>query len=318
MSVSSSSSPRPQEAPPSAGRHAALAVGLLAAQGAALIGSAWQITSRHGVTTSLGPAELAVLRYAVPALVLMPLWCRPGWLPRGISRGRIFLLVVGGGLPFGLVAMAGVQWAPAAHMGIFMAGSVPLFVAVGERMIQGGGLGRSRTLGLLLMAAGIAVLGMGAWRSGLATWRGDLLFMLAALLWSAYTLALRGSGLTAWQAAAMVNLWSCALLVPMVFVLGAPRLLSAPWTDLAVQALGQGVVAGVLGLVTYTVAIARLGAARGALSAVLVPLFTALGAAWWLGEPVDRRTWLALALVVPGMVLASGALAAWLTPKQGS
>lgn len=55
-----------------------LLVGVLAALAAALIGSGWQIVSRHGVTTSLGPVELAVLRYGVPALVLLPLWCKGG------------------------------------------------------------------------------------------------------------------------------------------------------------------------------------------------------------------------------------------------
>lgn len=47
-------------------------LGLLAALTATLIGSGWQLASRHGVTTSLGPLELAVLRYGIPAIVLLP------------------------------------------------------------------------------------------------------------------------------------------------------------------------------------------------------------------------------------------------------
>jgi len=286
-----------------------LLIGVLAALAAALIGSGWQIVSRHGVTTSLGPVELAVLRYGVPALVLLPLWCRRGWLPPGVSRGRLALLVLGGGLPFGLVVLAGAQWAPAAHMGIFMAGCMPMFVNLGGRMVHGERLGGARALGLLLMALGVAALGLGVWRGGLAAWRGDVLFVLAALLWAAYTLAFRGCGLSAWQGAALVNLGSAVLLLPVLLVWGAPRLLSAPWTDVAIQALGQGVMAGVLGLVAYTVAIDHLGAGRAALSAALVPLFTALGAAWLLGEAPEPGAWAALALVVPGIVLASGAIA---------
>lgn len=285
-----------------------LAIGVLAALAAALVGSGWQIVTRHGVTTSLGPVELAVLRYGVPALVLAPLWCRrTGW-PAAMSLGRLALLVLGGGLPFGLLVLAGARWAPAAHMGIFMAGCMPLFVALGGRLVQGDRLGRLRVLGLVLMALGVAALGLGVWRDGLASWRGDLLFVLAAVLWAAYTLAFRGCSLSPWQGAALVNLGSAVLLVPVVIVWGAPRLVTAPWTDVAFQALGQGVMAGVLGLVAYTVAIARLGAARAALSAALVPVLTALGAAWLLGEVPQRSAWAALALVVPGVVLASGAI----------
>ncbi len=288
-------------------RARSLVIGVLAALAVALIASGWQIVSRHGVTTSLGPVELAVLRYGVPALLLAPLWCRRGSWPTALSKGRLVLLVLCGGLPFGLVVLAGARWAPAAHMGIFMAGCMPLFVVLGGWMVQRETLGRVRVLGLLLMVLGVVALGLGGWRDGLAAWRGDLLFVLAAVLWAIYTLAFRSSGLSPWQGAALVNLGSTVVLLPVIVVWGAPRLISAPWADLVLQTLGQGVMAGVLGLVVYAIAIARLGAARAALSAALVPVFTALGAAWLLGEMPDRSAWAALALVVPGVVLASGA-----------
>ncbi len=283
-------------------------VGWLAALAAALIGSGWQLASRHGVTTTLGPIELAVLRYAIPALVLAPLWLRRGGWPVGLPRLRCALLVLCGGLPFGLVVLAGAQWAPAAHMGVFVAGSLPVFTALGGWLVAGERPAPSRLLGLALIVAGMAVFGAAGWRAVDGAWRGDLLFLLAALLWTVYTLAFRGSGLTPWQGAAVVNLGSALLLLPMLLVVGAPRLLSAPWSDVAWQALGQGVAAGLLGLVVYSVAIARLGAARAALSAALVPLLTAAGGAWLLREPVSGALLAAVLLVVPGLALGSGAL----------
>ncbi|MGC1174618.1 DMT family transporter [Polaromonas sp.] len=285
-----------------------LAVGLLAGLAAALIGSGWQIASRHGVTTTLGPLEIAVLRYGVPALVLLPLLLQTGLLPPGLPRRRLGLLVLGGGLPFGLLVLAGAQWAPAAHMGVFMAGSVPLFTALGARLVHGERITGLRLAGLLLIGGGMAVFGTSSLADAAQTWRGDLLFILAAMVWALYTLAFRGSGLTPWQGAAVINAWSSLLLLPVLLAFGAPRLLTAPWTDVAWQALGQGVAAGLLGLVTYMIAIARLGAARASLSAALVPLSTALGAAWLLGEPLGASTLVACALVACGVALASGAL----------
>lgn len=281
-----------------------LGLGLLAALLAALIGAFWQLASRHGVTTTLGPVELAVLRYGVPALVLLPLLRQTGLLPRGLPRHRLALLVLGGGLPFGLVVLAGAQWAPAAHMGIFMAGSVPLFTASGAWLLAREGVAGRRLLGLALVVAGMAVFGAGAFASLADTWRGDVLFVLAAMLWALYTLVFRHSGLTPWQGVAVVNAWSSLLLLPVLAIVGAPRLWSAPWTDVAWQALGQGVVAGLLGLVTYMAAIARLGAARAALSAALVPLLTAAGAAWLLQEPLTGATLAAVVLVMGGVALA--------------
>jgi len=281
-------------------------IGLLAALASALIGSGWQIMSRHAVTTTLGPLELAVLRYGVPALVLAPLLWRTGLLPQGVSARRLACMVVGGGLPFGLLALAGVQWAPAAHMGIFLAGSVPLFTALGAWVVLGERLALPRVLGLLLVLAGLAVLGAHSLSGAALAWRGDLLFVAAAMVWAMYTLAFRGSGLTPWQGAAVVNGWSALLVLPVALLWGVPRLASAPWADIAWQALGQGVLAGLLGLVTYMVAVARLGAARGSLSAALVPPFTAVGAAWLLAESLTAATVLAAALVTAGVALAAG------------
>lgn len=286
-----------------------LAIGLLAALAAALIGSGWQIASRHGVTTTLGPLEIAVLRYGVPALVLLPLLLQTGLLPPGLQRRRLGLLVLGGGLPFGLLVLAGAQWAPAAHMGVFMAGSVPLFTALGARLAQGERISGLRLTGLLFIGGGMAVFGASSLTGTAQTWRGDVLFILAAMVWAVYTLAFRGSGLTPWQGAAVINAWSILLLLPVLLIFGAPRLLTAPWTDVAWQALGQGVAAGLLGLVTYMIAIAKLGAARASLSAALVPLSTALGAAWLLGEPLGVGTLAAIVLVACGVALASGAWA---------
>jgi len=285
-----------------------LPIGLFAALAAALAGSAWQLISRHGVTTTLGPLDIALLRYGIPALLLCPLWLGKGRGSTRAPRMALVLLVIGGGLPFGLLVLAGAQWAPASHMGIFMAGSLPLFTAIGARVHRGEKVHGVRLVGLVCIAIGMVLFAAGSFQSGSLSWRGDLLFLAAAMLWAVYSLAFGHCGLTPWQGAAFVNGWSTLLLLPALWIVGAPRLLSAPWPDVALQAMGQGVVAGVLGLVAYSVAISRLGAARASLSAALVPVLTTLGAACLMGEPITAAVLLALALVVPGIVLASGAV----------
>jgi drug/metabolite transporter (DMT)-like permease len=286
-----------------------LSAGLLAALAAALIGSAWQLVSRHGVTTTLGPMELALMRYGIPALLLAPLWFGNKRIAPKASRLVLALLVIGGGLPFGLLVLAGAQWAPASHMGIFMAGSLPLFTAIGAWLHKGQKVEGARLVGLACIAIGMALFAAGSFRSGSLDWRGDLLFLAAAMLWAVHSLAFARCGLTPWQGAAFVNGWSALLLLPVLSIAGAPRLLlSAPWPDVALQAMAQGVVAGVLGLVVYMVAVARLGAPRASLSAALVPVLTTLGAAVWMNEPITGAVLLTLALVVPGIVLASGAV----------
>jgi len=285
-----------------------LLLGLLAALGAAVTGSGWQLATRHGVSTTLGPLELALLRYGVPALLLGPLWIRRTRGLPAVNRRTLALLVIGGGLPFGMLVLAGAQWAPAAHMGVFMAGSMPLFTALGAWVIRGDRVRGARLFGLICIAVGMIFFAVSSWRVDTSSWRGDVLFLMAAVLWATYSLAFGQSGLTPWQGAAFVNGCSALILIPIVVMLGAPKLLTAPWTDIALQALGQGVLAGLVGLAVYGAAIQRLGAPRASLSAAIVPVLTTLGAAWLLAEPMTTATLAALALVVPGVAMASGAL----------
>lgn len=280
-------------------------IGVMAALAAAFIGSGWQLASRHGVTTSMGPLELAVLRYGIPAIVLLPLLLKSGFLPRGLPWPTLLLLVASGGLPFGWVVVQGAQWAPAAHIGVFVSGSIPLFTALGGWLLTGQALPRIRLAGLVLIVIGLGVFGFGDLAKLGTTWRGDVLFLIAATMWAVHTLAFQRSGLKPWQGAALFNFWSAMMLIPVVTLLGAPKLLTAPWTEVAFQAVGQGVVAGLLGLVAYMAAIARLGAARASLSAALVPLLTTIGGAGILNEPITASTLMALVLVMAGVVLAS-------------
>ena len=285
--------------------------GVLAGIGSALIGGGWQIATRHSTTAAgVAPTDLALLRYAIPALVLLPILWRA--LPRLRATDPLCLLfmALGGGLPFGLFAIGGTRFAPAAHMGVVVAGSAPLFAAVmtwwlwRERPTSG------RLAGLALVAAGVALLGAGAWHGGLASWRGDLMFLAAAVLWAAFTLAFRRSGLGPWEGIAFVNAVSAAVLVPWWLMQASSTLGGIPVSQLAVLALWQGVLAGLIGLVLFAVAIDRLGAASATAFGALAPVFSATGAAWWLGEALSVAQWSAVALAAAGVALASGAMEA--------
>lgn len=285
-----------------------LSAGLAAGVASALIAGIWQVATRHSTTTTIAPADLAILRYGIPAIVLMPVWLRVGLLPRGVPLRWLTGMVLGAGLPFGLVAMTGTRFAPSAHMGVFMAGACPLFAAGLAWMFWRERPDRARGLGLVFLAAGIGMLGAGSFRGVDAdAWRGDLLFLLAAALWAGFTLSFRRAGLGAWQGAAVISAWSAILLVPWLLWRGGTGLLDAPLRDVLWQALMQGAVAGLLGLWIFGAAVARLGASQAAAFGGLAPVFSALGGWWWLAEPVTGVDRIAIASAVIGVTLASGA-----------
>lgn len=137
-------------------------LGIAAAIGASVIGSAWQIASRHAVTTTLDPLALAVLRYCVPTLLLLPILLRIGLFPPGLSRRRLAVLIIGGGLPFVLVGLTGARFAPVAHMGILLASVMPVFTAILMWVFYRDPVSAPRILGFSLIAIGVAVLGQRA------------------------------------------------------------------------------------------------------------------------------------------------------------
>jgi drug/metabolite transporter (DMT)-like permease len=285
------------------------AIGVAAALGAVAIWAGWIVATRHAVGHALEPAAVALLRFAVPALVFAPVWWRTGLKPRGLSWPMLAALL-GFGAPFFLVAGYAMQLAPAPDVAPLLSGAMPLIVAL-VAMRRGERFGRARLLGLALIALGIlAIAGFSAVAGG-GAWRGHLLLLAAAAMWAVYTLAFKRSGLTAIEAAALVAAWSTLLLLP----LGAPALLrvvaAGHALDVVVQAAVQGVLSGVLAIVLYGTAITRLGATRGAALTALVPPLAALLSVPLLGEWPTVATALAIVTTTAGVALAAGALDGW-------
>lgn len=105
-----------------------LARGLAWGLTASSIGASWLVLTRLGLQQTLNAYDLVAFRFGIPALILLPLIIR-GAL-KGISPLAVFFMVVGAGVPYGLVLSVGLEFAPAAHGGAFNAGMVPLFTAV--------------------------------------------------------------------------------------------------------------------------------------------------------------------------------------------
>ncbi|HLT78098.1 MAG TPA: DMT family transporter [Ferrovibrio sp.] len=292
------------------GIHNSLAVGIAAAFASVAIGAGWQVATRLGTTTSLQPVDLALLRYCIPAILLAPIWWRVRPIPANVDRRVLLAMLIGGGLPFGLLGMVGAQFAPVAHMGALLPGAMPLFVALLAAIVLGERFSVARLAGFMLILLGIAAIGARALlvRDD-GAWRGDLLFLSAAFVWAIYTIAFRRSGMTPWQSSAIICLWSALFVMPLWLLSGPERVLAAPVADLVLQFIMQGIVAGVAGLWLYALAVAGIGPSRAAAIGALVPVLSAVGGAVLLGEFPDLPVMAGVVLTVCGVFLASGVLA---------
>lgn len=277
-------------------------VGPLAALASVLIWSGWIVFTRHGVTTDVPAVTLGLLRYAIPTLVMLPLLLRSmpayrktGWLRCGI-------MVCGSGAPFFLVCSLGMTFAPAAHVGV-----MPMFVALFAFLMFGERFGGARLLGYGLVLAGVVALGGASLlEADAGDWRGHALLLLSAASWACFTLAFKCSGLTAWQAAALVNAVSVVIMAAIDLFQDGPNLWDLPWQTVAMQGVAQGILSGLLALAAYSHAVTVLGASRASAFVSLTPALTALVAALSLGEWPDGIAIAAILVVGAGVALASG------------
>jgi drug/metabolite transporter (DMT)-like permease len=138
-------------------------------------------------------------------------------------------------------------------------------------------------------------------------WKGDLLFMTAACCWAGYSVTVRRYGLDAVRATMAITAFAFVVFVPVFVVLTSlgwlqTHLLQAPWTEVAFQAVFQGIGSVVISGITFTQMVRHFGPVRSTMITALVPGLSALGAVWLLGEPLHWNLLAGLGLVTCGIL----------------
>jgi drug/metabolite transporter (DMT)-like permease len=249
--------------------------------------------------------DVTALRFGTAGLILLPLFLR---VRLGALRSwQALALVCGAGAPYVLLTAGGLAFAPAGHMGLITPSCMLLCSTLGSRVFLGETLAAGRIVGVLTILCGLLLLGWdGLANHGELTWLGDLMFAVGGAFWASYTLATRAWAVQPLHATAVVAVLSMALYVPGYAWLAGDAMAHAPWREIAIQAVFQGLLSAVVALLLYTRAVALLGAARGAVFAALVPSFSLLVAVPLLGELPTRLQLAGVVLVTLGMLFALG------------
>lgn len=285
-------------------------IGFVAGIGAALIWGAWPVLSRDAVIHGFTPLDIAMLRFGVAGLVLAPLILRNGF--GGLGTARAVVLAAGAGAPYVLVTVTGLTLAPAGHGGVIIPCTMLSASTLGAWIFLKDAPSPTRLAGLAVIFCGI---GLTAW-SGMdldsGTWTpdailGDGLFMIGGVLWATYTVGSRVWSVEPFQATAAVSVLSMVIVLPIWVLTGGDVVMQAPLPALAWQAGFQGIVVAIGALIFYTKAVSVFGAARGALFAILGPVFTVLLAIPVLGEVPAGLAAAGLLLCTFGMAIAFGA-----------
>lgn len=280
---------------------------------AVLLWASFALTIRGLGASGLTPADAAVLRFAIPVLILAP------WLPRAVravrrERFEVVAALSLAGLPHFLLSAWGGSLTSAALVGLLLPGSVPLFVAlilavrdakwIGRRRVSAPApIGRRR-----LSALGAIVLGIGATATlttGAAATSGIAVLLTAGCAWAVYTIGLRHTRLDVISVILLVCTPSALLTLTLAGIGALPSTVldgSAPLSQVALFSVLQGLGTGIVSTASYAYAVRCLGSGIPAVTGALSPVLTTLLAVPLFGEPITAGIVLALALIVGGVL----------------
>ena len=310
-------------------------VGLMAAVVTVIIWTSFIIIARASADPARGgiltPFDMAFCRIIGASVILLP-W---GWWlsyrdrAKGVAGSSAFWGVsplplrvtatVGlfGGLLYAMLAYSGFAFAPAVHASVLMPGSLPLWTALLAMLVLRDRITPARALGLGLIVLGDLLVGgaslLHAFDGGVV-WKGDLLFMLAAMCWACYSVLARHHALNAVRATIAITAFAFVAYVPVYAALTlahvtAGQVFTAPLKQVLFQAIFQGWGSVVISGITFTQMIRHFGPVRSTMITALVPGLSALGAVLFLGEPLGWNLAAGLALVTAGILFGVRAAA---------
>lgn len=311
-----------------------LAIGLGMAAVTLVIWAGWLVALRASVGGAedgprLAPAEIAFLRALAPAALLAPIWLAPLWrrrprraadairglrdslAPPGVGLGWLALCALWSA-PFVLMIATGLSISGVALAGALVPASMPLWAAALAWAILGARpLGRAR-LGLALIGGAMALVTAPALLAqGAATLSAAPWFVGASICFAAFAVAFPQTKLRAAHAVALVGAYSTLGLLAADL---AGRLAGAPLLSFGGLSLGRiafeigwhGVLSGVVSVVSFAIAIDKLGPPAAAISS-MVPGLAAVMAWAALGEVPS---------VWEGAALAAASYGVWLTQRS--
>lgn len=261
----------------------------------------------------VAPVFQAFVRFALATVALL-LWCR--W--RGIAVWRRDRVLGPGLLAGALFAgefaciYVGLQYTPASRLTVFLYCS-PFWVALLlPRFVSGERLFGAQWAGMACAFVGVALaLGDGLVGAAHAAqplgWLGDVLGLLAGLLWALTTVVIRSTPLggVAPERQLLYQVVVSTATLPLLSLALGER-----WSlDLSAFAASSLLVQALLGAFISYLAwmwlLAHYPATKISVFVFLTPVFALLFGAWWLGEPVTPALVAALTLVAAGIALVN-------------
>lgn len=258
--------------------------------------------------TSFQPVEILFLRFVLGFLALCLIY--PRRLQLGERRQELWFAAAGlcGVTLYYLLENIALTYTLASNVGVLVSVS-PVFTALFSHfLLRREKLRPAFFAGLAVALAGVVLLSYNGSAVLKLDPRGDVLALLAAAIWSAYSLITRhisSFGYPVVQTTRRIFAYGLVFMLPALLIFGFRPSLAAvlePVNLLNLVYLGLGACA--LCFVTWNFAVGKLGAVKTSTYIYLVPVVTLATSALVLGEPVTPLSAVGAALTVAGLALS--------------
>ncbi|MET3591121.1 drug/metabolite transporter (DMT)-like permease [Mesorhizobium shonense] len=240
-------------------------------------------------------------------MILLPIACRSGMAAmQALGCKRALALAALAGLPYPIIINWGLTYAPAAHGAALCPASIVFFSFLLSQIAATEKASRQRTIGVVVIIAGL-MLFISPAHAGIGVadvFFGDLLFIGSGAMFASYAVLVRRWRVDPVTATASVVLLSC-LPLPLVYLLAPTGLHAASATEIAIQIVIQGFLAGAAAMFLYTFIVRQLGSQTASLFMPCVPIVTVIVGAAVLGETPTRVQLTAIAIMAAGMALSA-------------
>ena len=216
--------------------------------------------------------------------------------------GRIITLTVLLGPIYVLAVFGGFKLAPAAHGGIFMNGVLPLITLVITWTWLSQRPSKQEIFGSLIILCGVILTVGDTSFSFLNTWQGDLMLVTAALFFCLYMVVSRLWSVTSLQVLMCSSVLNAIIFVPIWYLFLPSGIAEATPTEFWLQALFQGLVPNLFGLLMITLAARHIGPSNTAAYMASVPGLVALLSLIFLNEPIGLISWAGIFVLTIGIL----------------
>jgi drug/metabolite transporter (DMT)-like permease len=264
------------------------------------------------LSEALPPFGINLIRWLVACAILVPLTLYlEGRFPRPARHlwPGLLVMALAGVLLFNSLVYLSLNYTTSTNAALIN-GATPILTIVIAAMVGFDRLTGRRVAGALTSLMGVGwIVSQGSLEalSSFSFNRGDLVMLVAALLWAIYTvLVIR---VTRVMSPLAVTTITAVLAMPLSLLIGGYELATQPIGEITpVVLLGLvyvGVVASVGAFLFWSIGVKDIGAARASVFLNLIPVFTAVIAAVALDERPGLPQLIGGLLVVCGVTLAS-------------